>query len=104
VDWISTLLWDVGQYAFLTGLVMLVFHLYGGGATRTYLHTRSTTLATFTLLFMYGLASLPLAYLYSWGFENPSTAQISIAGINFVTGGSGSLLVRSRPQPPRLSI
>lgn len=28
------------------------------------------------------------AYLYSWGFENAATAQISIMGINFLTGSA----------------
>lgn len=41
---------------------------------------------TWGLLISYGLSVLPLSYLYSFGFDGPSTAQISIAGINFLTG------------------
>ena len=38
------------------------------------------------LLFTFGLSSLALSYLYSMGFDNFSTAQISIMAIHFFTG------------------
>ncbi|CAN0431403.1 unnamed protein product, partial [Scytosiphon promiscuus] len=41
---------------------------------------------TWGLLISYGLSSLPLSYLYSFAFDGPSAAQISIAGINFLSG------------------
>lgn len=43
-------------------------------------------LGTWGLLVSYGLSSLPLSYLYSFAFDGPSAAQISIAGVNFVSG------------------
>lgn len=43
-------------------------------------------IGTWGLLVSYGLSVLPLSYLYSFAFDGPSTAQISIAGINFLTG------------------
>jgi hypothetical protein len=84
--WISTFVFDMVLYAFLTGLIMLVFYLYGGGATRTYLHTPETSAATFLLLWTYGLSAIPYSYFYAFAFENAPTAQISIMGINFITG------------------
>ena len=41
---------------------------------------------TWGLLVSYGLSALPLSYLYSFAFDGPSSAQISIAGMNFVSG------------------
>lgn len=43
-------------------------------------------LGTWGLLISYGLSSLPLSYLYSFAFDGPSSAQISIAGVNFLSG------------------
>lgn len=43
-------------------------------------------LGTWGLLLSYGLSALPLSYLYSFAFSGPSAAQISIAGVNFVSG------------------
>ena len=43
-------------------------------------------LGTWGLLLSYGLSALPLSYLYSFAFNGPSAAQISIAGVNFVSG------------------
>jgi hypothetical protein len=56
--WVSTFVWDMLQYAVLCCLIMGVFFLYGGGATRTYLYNAETTLATFLLLWFYGLAAI----------------------------------------------
>ena len=41
---------------------------------------------TWALLVSYGRFALPLSYLYSFAFDGPSAAQISIAGVNFLTG------------------
>lgn len=41
---------------------------------------------TWGLVMSYGLSTLPLSYLYSMAFDGPSAAQISITGINFLTG------------------
>jgi hypothetical protein len=74
--WIATFIWDILLYSALSGLIMGIFYLYGGGATKTFLFSSETAAATFMLLWMYGLGSIPLAYLYSWMFDNASTAQI----------------------------
>lgn len=41
---------------------------------------------TWGLLISYGLSALPLSYLYSFAFDGPSAAQISITGVNFLSG------------------
>lgn len=41
---------------------------------------------TWGLLVSYGVSSLPLSYLYSFAFDGPSAAQISITGVNFLSG------------------
>ena len=74
--WVATFMWDILLYSVLSGLIMAIFYLYGGGSTRTFLFSSETAAATFVLLWMYGLGSIPLAYLYSWMFDNPPTAQI----------------------------
>lgn len=43
-------------------------------------------LGTWGLLMSYGFSALPLSYLYSFAFDGPSSAQISIAGVNFLSG------------------
>lgn len=43
-------------------------------------------MGTWGLLVSYGLSALPLSYLYSFAFDGPSSAQISIAGVNFLSG------------------
>jgi ABC-type multidrug transport system ATPase subunit len=38
------------------------------------------------LLLFYGAAVVPLSYLFSFLFDNPRTAQISVSGIHFMSG------------------
>ena len=51
-----------------------------------FLYPEEAALATSLLVFMFGVATLPLNYVYSFLFTNHSTAQITIMGFNFVTG------------------
>lgn len=70
----------------LAGFVMLTFVLYGDEAAEVFIGTSESAWAVFLLLVCYGLASIPLSYLYSLAFDNHSTAQISIMTWNFFTG------------------
>jgi len=81
--WVANYLWDMLNYLFIIGCVMIVFVSY-----RTGEFTGSTdrTLATFTLLLSYGLAVIPLSYVYSFMFDSHSSAQVGIASLHFVTG------------------
>jgi hypothetical protein len=84
--WIATYLWDMTLYCVLTGLIMITFFAYGKDASRIFIDTQEATIAVFLLLLLYGTAAIPISYLYSFFFDNHSTAQISIMTINFFTG------------------
>eukprot|EP00903_Cladosiphon_okamuranus_P005738 g5694.t1 len=84
--WISTYLWDVLLFFVLSCLVMLTFAAYGRDASKVFMLHWDALLGTWGLLLSYGVSALPLSYLYSFAFNGPSAAQISISGVNFVTG------------------
>eukprot|EP00752_Nemacystus_decipiens_P003898 g3578.t3 len=84
--WMSTYLWDVLLFSVLSCLVMLTFAAYGRDASKVFMMHWDALLGTWGLLLSYGVSALPLSYLYSFGFNGPSAAQISIAGVNFVSG------------------
>lgn len=83
--WIATYLWDLSLYLCLTFCIMIVFLLYGEDAA-VFVGDKQAFLATFALTFGYGVSALPFAYLLSRMFHNSSTAQISVAGIGWLTG------------------
>ena len=84
--WLATYLWDLSLFALLTVLVMMVFVLYGSESAQVFVGDIESFIATATLTFGYGMSVLPFSYLLSRNFENPSTAQISVIGMIFVTG------------------
>jgi ATP-binding cassette subfamily A (ABC1) protein 3 len=85
--WCATYLWDVMLFTCLVLLIIVALFIYGkDDAARVFISVDESTYAVFLLLFTYGLSVLPLCYLYSFQFENHSTAQISIMAINFGTG------------------
>ena len=73
--WASNFLWDVTNYLIITAAVMLVFVAYGNAE---FVGTGEKRLATLSLIIMYGLSAIPLAYLYSFMFTNPTAAQVPI--------------------------
>ncbi|CAM9302534.1 unnamed protein product [Discosporangium mesarthrocarpum] len=79
-------MWDLGLFLILSMLVMIGFVAYGEDASRVFIQYWDSALGCWALLVLYGASSLPLSYLYSFAFDGPSTAQISISGINFLTG------------------
>jgi ATP-binding cassette, subfamily A (ABC1), member 3 len=83
--WIATYLWDLTLYFLLTMCIMIVFLCYGDKAA-VFVGDTTSFCATFLLVFGYGVSSLPFSYLLSRSFTNSSTAQISIAGIGWLTG------------------
>ena len=84
--WVSTYLWDMLLYAILTALAMSALAIFKDEAARVFIGSDDSSLATFLLLYLYGMSAIPLSYIYSFAFENHSTAQISIMGLNFITG------------------
>jgi len=85
--WISTYIWDFSLYTVLTALMMAAFFVYGRQSAQVFISTNDASTCVFLLVWLYGASSIPLSYIYSFAFENHSTAQISIMAINFVTGG-----------------
>lgn len=84
--WLAAYLWDMTLFAFLTLFVICCLYIFGRNVARVFIGSSEQTLGVFCLLFFYGAAAIPLAYLYSFGFTNFSTAQIAIMVINFMTG------------------
>lgn len=84
--WIATYLWDLTMFFVLTGCVMLVFLIYGRESAQVFVGDAEAFLATMALTFGYGMSILPFAYLLARNASNPSSAQISVTGIIFITG------------------
>eukprot|EP01038_Epipyxis_sp_PR26KG_P012006 gene12006-16074_t len=83
--WTVTYIWDMLLYIILTLLILASLAGFGSSAA-AFVGDVRTTGCFFLLLLLYGSSSIPLSYLYSFAFENHSTAQISVMAINFVTG------------------
>lgn len=73
-------------FCILTGLIMVTLYSYGKDASKIFISTPEATFAVFLLLILYGTSAIPISYIYSFAFDNHSTAQISIMTINFFTG------------------
>ena len=81
--WLATMLWDSVNYLLVCVAVMLVFVGYGNAE---FVGSVSSFLATFLLLLLYGLACTPLSYVYSFLFDNYTSAQVGIVGLHFLSG------------------
>jgi len=84
--WISSYLWDMILFSFLTILIMILYICYGTESAEVFVGSFESFLCTFLLTFGYGFSVLPFAYLFSRGFENHSSAQVAVGGIVFMTG------------------
>jgi hypothetical protein len=83
--WIASYLWDMTLYLLLTICVMIVFFMYGDSA-EVFIGNAEARFCTFALTLGYGFSALPFSYLLSRKFDNSSTAQISVAGLGWLTG------------------
>ena len=86
IYWLATYTWDMLLYFILTLSILGAFYVYGASASQVFIGTTRNTFAVFLLIWLYGASSIPLCYIYSFAFENHSTAQISIMTLNFITG------------------
>jgi len=84
--WISSYLWDLTLFSMLTVLIMFVFLMYGGDSAVVFVGDWESAIASMAIIFGYGLSVLPFSYLLSRMFNNHSSAQIAVMGINFVCG------------------
>ena len=83
IYWLSTWAWDVTNFIAIAISVMLVMIAY---QHPQFAGSFEAISATFLLFFQYGLAAIPLSYCYSFCFGNYTSAQVGIAGLNFLTG------------------
>jgi len=83
VYWAATFAYDLMQYCIIIVAVMGVMLAY---QSHQFVGTAESFGATTLLLLLYGLSSIPLCYCYSWCFGNYTSAQVGIAGLNFLTG------------------
>jgi len=81
VYWVATYLWDLLVYSAVVGGCMIVFAAY---AEPSFTSTTEQVFAILSVLLMYGISVLPLIYCYSFLFDSPTTAQISIIIFNLV--------------------
>lgn len=81
VYWAATYVWDMLVYGAVVLGCMLVFAAY---AEPSFMSTPAQALAVLLTLLMYGASVLPLVYCYSFLFDSPTTAQISIIIFNLV--------------------
>ena len=96
--WASAYAWDAAQYMVLVACAVAVFELYGNAI---FMEAPLDRACTVLLFVTYGLASIPFAYCLSFLFDNHSTAQIAIMGINFTTGFvmvMANFIMRSLPK------
>ena len=73
--WIATYMWDMSLFTILALFVLCAFAIYGTQSAVVFISDSIATLSLFMLLITYGTSVIPLSYLYSFGFENHSTAQ-----------------------------
>ena len=79
--WLATFMWDLLVYLLVVSLCMVVFRVFNEPSL---IGTFQQGAAIFCVLMLYGIAVLPLVYCYSFLFDSPTTAQISIIIFNFV--------------------
>jgi hypothetical protein len=84
--WTATYLWDLSLFSVLTICVMLVFLMYGSESAKVFVGDFESFFASMALTFGYGMSILPFSYLLARNFDNPSSAQISVIGLIFLTG------------------
>ena len=81
VYWAATYLWDLCVYSLVVLGCLIVFALY---AEPSFTSTPTQIAAIMSVFLMYGVSVLPLIYCYSFLFDSPTTAQISIIIFNLV--------------------
>lgn len=86
VYWAATYIYDVMLFMLLILFSFIALLSYGQNASEAFMGTAESTLALILLLFSYGTSIIPLCYIYSFAFDNHSTAQISIMTWNFISG------------------
>ncbi|RYG65484.1 ATP-binding cassette domain-containing protein, partial [archaeon] len=86
IYWLSTYFWDMTSFIVLALCVLVAFFVVGPGNASVFVGTSETSTCVLLLILSYGASAIPLNYIYSFAFDNFSTAQITVMLINFMTG------------------
>ncbi|XP_040297886.1 ATP-binding cassette sub-family A member 3 [Bufo bufo] len=87
--WLSALTWDLLNFLIPCALMLVVFYAFG---VRAYIDDHH--LADVMLIFLlYGWASIPLMYLFSFLFTSPATAYVRLSIFNILSGTATFLCV-----------
>jgi len=84
--WVATFAWDMLLFTVLIAFLFFILLIFNIKKPVVFISSAEASLSLFLLLFSFGSSSIALSYIYSLGFENFSTAQISIMAINFFSG------------------
>jgi len=84
--WVSTFVWDMLLFSCLIAFLFFILLIFNIKKSIVFISSVESSLSLLLLLFTFGSSSISLSYIYSLGFENFSTAQISIMAINFFSG------------------
>jgi ABC-type Na+ transport system ATPase subunit NatA len=76
----------MSTFFLLSLCVLIAFYMVGAGNAAVFIGTSETTICMLLLVVLYGASAIPLNYIYSFAFDNYSTAQIMIILLNFMTG------------------
>nr|XP_045609701.1 phospholipid-transporting ATPase ABCA3-like isoform X2 [Procambarus clarkii] len=83
VLWVTTFLWDYLTYFISAAVVFIVFMTFD---TKHYFTTDSAPGALIVMLVMYGWASIPMAYVFSFPFQTAASGFAVLALVNIVAG------------------
>ena len=81
--WVASALWDLAAYLATEALAFVVFFSFN---RVEYIGDVDLALATASLLFLYGLSSIPLTYALSFAFRTHGMAQSVVLCVNFLVG------------------
>ena len=87
--WIGNFLYDYLLYAVVAGISLGVC----AGLNIEALIEDEAINATAALFFLYGLANIPLTYIFGYLFKDYGNAQAAVYFFNFVSGGIVSLVI-----------
>jgi len=88
--WLSTFAWDVMN--FQLPLWIIVIMIYAFGITSFTTSDRGVNVGSILLLFFYGPAAAGFAYICSFMFKSPSSANLFVIVFNFFIGLAGPLV------------
>ncbi|OQV15717.1 ATP-binding cassette sub-family A member 1 [Hypsibius exemplaris] len=87
--WVSTYMWDIGNYLLTTVICLLIFLAFN---EKAYVSATNAP-ALVALLALYGFAAIPMMYIPSFYFKVPSSAFVALACFNLFLGTVSTITV-----------